>query len=141
MVEARRARASRERDALRAELERLEAELSRTQKQQEADIIATDLDSIEVELRRVVLQRDLATAQREAMRKRVDELERTIADMEKAQIELFTRFTDLASEKVEEVETALSSTGIDLEALISKTQKQFGTGRPLRARYARRCEG
>lgn len=122
-------------------MERLEAELSRTQKQQEADIIATDLDSIEVELRRVVLQRDLATAQREAMRKRVDELERTIADMEKAQIELFTRFTDLASEKVEEVETALSSTGIDLEALISKTQKQFGTGRPLRARYARRCEG
>ncbi|WP_404385855.1 peptidoglycan DD-metalloendopeptidase family protein [Caenispirillum salinarum] len=128
-VEIRRARASRERDALREELERLEADLG--QAERGGDIIETDLDSIEVELRRVVLQRDLATAQREAMRKRVDALEKTIAGMERSQIELFTRFTDLAGDKIAEVETALSSTGIDLDALITKTQKRFGTGGPF----------
>jgi murein DD-endopeptidase MepM/ murein hydrolase activator NlpD len=127
-VEVRRARASRERDALRAELERLEADLGRDHGN---EVIETDLDSIEVELRRVVLQRDLATAQRESMRKRVDSLETTIAEMEEAQIELFNRFTDLAGDKIEEVETALSSTGVDLDALITKTQRRFGTGGPF----------
>lgn len=127
-MEIRRARAARERNALRAELQRLEEDLGRTEN---SDVIETDLDSIEVELRRVVLQRDLATAQREAMRKRVDSLEKTIADMKKAQIELFSRFTELASDKIDEVETALSSTGIDLDKLIRKTQKQIGTGGPF----------
>lgn len=65
------------------------------------------------------------------MRKRVDSLEKTIADMKKAQIELFSRFTELASDKIDEVETALSSTGIDLDKLIRKTQKQIGTGGPF----------
>lgn len=126
--DASRARAARERNSLQAELARLEADLDAGGG---SDVIATDLDSIEEELHRVVTQRDRAHALRAGMEARVADLERQLREMEDNQLTLFSRFSELAGDKIEAMEQSLDSTGIDLPALLEKTARRFGTGGPF----------
>lgn len=124
----RRARADREREDLYAQLQMIESDLGRSPT---TEIVATDLDGIEVELRRVILQRDLALGERDGLKTRISDLERQIADMENTQLTLYNRFSDLASEKIAEVEKSLAKTGIDLPALVEKTNRRLGQGGPF----------
>lgn len=128
VVGLRRARADREREDLYAQLQMLESDLGRSPT---TEIVATDLDGIEVELRRVILQRDLAQAERDGLTKRIGDLEKQLAEMENTQLALFTRFSELASDKIGEVEKSLARTGIDLPALVEKANRRYGQGGPF----------
>lgn len=130
--EMQRAVASRERESLQAGLTRLEADLGAPAETAAAtDAVATVLDSIEEELQRVVEQRDRAHAERETMQRRVAELEGRLQEMEDTQLSLFSRFADLAGDKIADIEDSLASTGIDLPTLMEKANKQYGTGGPF----------
>ncbi|MCA1973256.1 MAG: peptidoglycan DD-metalloendopeptidase family protein [Caenispirillum sp.] len=128
VVGLRRAAADRERESLYAELQMIESDLGRSPT---TEIVATDLDGIEVELRRVILQRDLALGERDGLKTRIGDLERQIAEMENTQLALYNRFSDIAADKISEVEKTLSKTGIDLPALVAKTNRRYGQGGPF----------
>ncbi len=128
VVGLRRARADREREDLYAQLQILESDLGRSPT---TEIVATDLDGIEVELRRVILQRDLAQAERDGLTKRIGDLEKQLAEMESTQLAVFTRFSELASDKIGEMEKSLARTGIDIPALVEKSNRRYGQGGPF----------
>lgn len=85
---------------------------------------------IEVELQKIALQRDIALAETNDLRSRVNDLERQVSDMQDVQYLVFERMSSLASGGVQTIENnlaniedALASTGLSVDKLLSRNIK------------------
>ncbi len=122
-----RGHADEQRHALMVELSDLENSMVNVvAHHQRTPFVATD----SLELRQVVLQRDLAMAERETLSQKVGALEDQIRDMESNQLLLYHRFSEVADTKIAGIETSLSVTGLDIDLLL-KRQKARGQGGPF----------
>ena len=122
-----RGHADEEREALMAELSDLETSMvTVVAHHQRTPFVATD----GLELRQVVLQRDLAMAERETLSQKVGALENQIRDMESNQLLLYHRFSEVTETKIADIETSLSITGLDIDLLV-KRQKARAQGGPF----------
>lgn len=83
-----------------------------------------------LELRQVVLERDLAVNDRNALNQKVGALEAQIREMESNQLLLYHRFSEVAETKISDIESSLSITGLDLD-LIMRQSKRGGAGGPF----------
>jgi murein DD-endopeptidase MepM/ murein hydrolase activator NlpD len=86
-----------------------------------------------LELRQVVLERDMAIADRGALSQRVAALEDQIRDMESNQLLLYHRFSELAETKISSIESSLSITGLDIDTMLRQQNKsgKGGQGGPF----------
>ncbi|MFA7431583.1 MAG: peptidoglycan DD-metalloendopeptidase family protein [Rhodospirillaceae bacterium] len=116
-VALQRERTAREREALRTELARLEAEMVEVA---EGLLVEQQVDAIELELRRVILQRDMANNETSDLQQQVALLKQQLADMENTQLALFERFSILARDRIGELEGALKKTGLDVDRLLQR---------------------
>ncbi len=123
-----RERAARERETLRTELARLEAEMVEVA---EGLLVEQQVDAIELELRRVILQRDMAKNETSDLRQQVTLLKQQLADMENTQLALFQRFSTLARDRIGELEGALKKTGLDVDRLLKRQDSATSQGGPF----------
>lgn len=122
-----RGHADEERHALMSELSDLENSMvTVVAHHQRTPFVATD----GLELRQVVLQRDLAMAERETLAQKVGALENQIRDMESNQLLLYHRFSEVTETKIADIETSLSITGLDIDLLVQR-QRARGQGGPF----------
>jgi len=122
-----RGHADEERHVLMAELADLENSMVNVVSHHQGTQFVT-MDNLE--LRQVVLQRDLAMAERETLSKKVGQLEEQIRDMESNQLLLYHRFSEVAETKIADIETSLSITGLDIDLLVQR-QRARGQGGPF----------
>ncbi len=122
-----RGHADEERQALMSELSDLENSMvTVVSHHQRTPFVATD----GLELRQVVLQRDLAMAERETLAQKVSSLENQIRDMESNQLLLYHRFSEVTETKISGIENSLSVTGLDIDLLVQR-QKSRAQGGPF----------
>ncbi len=86
-------------------------------------------------LRQVILQRDLAMAERETLSEKVVSLGDQIREMESNQLFLHHRFSEVIETKIADIEASLSITGLDIDLLVrgEKARPQGGPFIPLNA--------
>jgi murein DD-endopeptidase MepM/ murein hydrolase activator NlpD len=86
-----------------------------------------------LELRQVVLERDMAVADRDSLAQRVASLEDQLREMESNQLLLYHRFSELAETKIANIESSLSITGLDIDLLLRRqtTGRNRGQGGPF----------
>jgi murein DD-endopeptidase MepM/ murein hydrolase activator NlpD len=86
-----------------------------------------------LELRQVVLERDMAITDRTQLSQRVASLEDQIREMESNQLQLYHRFSELAETKISNIESSLSITGLDIDAMLRQqnTRNKGGQGGPF----------
>jgi murein DD-endopeptidase MepM/ murein hydrolase activator NlpD len=84
-----------------------------------------------LELRQVVLERDLALNDRNALTQKVHALEGQIREMESNQLLLYHRFSDVADNKISGIENSLSITGLDIDLLLRQQKVGRGAGGPF----------
>ena len=122
-----RGHADEERQELMSELSDLENSMvTVVSHHQRTPFVATD----GLELRQVVLQRDLAMAERETLAQKVGSLENQIRDMESNQLLLYHRFSEVTESKISDIESSLSVTGLDIDLLVQR-QRSRAQGGPF----------
>ena len=86
-----------------------------------------------LELRQVVLERDMAVADRETFAQRVAAMEDQIREMESNQLLLYHRFSELAESKIANIESSLSITGLDIDMMVRQqnSRNRGGQGGPF----------
>ncbi len=86
-----------------------------------------------LELRQVVLERDMAVADRETFAQRVVAMEDQIREMESNQLLLYHRFSELAESKIANIESSLSITGLDIDMMVRQqnSRNRGGQGGPF----------
>lgn len=93
------------------------------------------IESDGLELRQVVLERDMAVSDREALAQRVASLEGQIQEMESSQLLLYHRFSELAESKIANIESSLSITGLDIDLMMrqqsTRSRGKGGQGGPF----------
>lgn len=109
--------ALRERERLRAELVAVGAMLDDIEQRQSWAKIGVGATHVELRETRVNLM--LAEEERDGLRDRVAALETLVADMQNAQIGLLAHVSDLADERIAELEQVLSQTDLDIDKLLS----------------------
>lgn len=129
------------------------AKLERTQSDSSRKNILAELDELEnsmvdvvghhsktsfiaaegLELRQVVLERDMAVADRDTYAQRVASMEDQIREMESNQLLLYHRFSELAEAKIANIESSLSITGLDIDMMVRQQNKsnRGGQGGPF----------
>ncbi|WP_299442655.1 M23 family metallopeptidase [uncultured Rhodospira sp.] len=121
--------AGRARDALLAQLAEMEegmAELS------EAHQLLTQFDDFELEMRKMVLQRDLALEENQALTDRVTDLEDLVIEMETAQAALLEHFGAVARTRITDIEGSLAEVGLDIDSMLDAlTANADGRGGPF----------
>ena len=127
-TELERTRSLEERNSLKQRLNELENGIVDLAKIHQG-AISVDLDSVEV--REVMLERDLAVAQRVRLNSRVQELEDELRAMESTQLLLFAKFSELADTRIDQIETSLEGTGLGLSDFLGQREQMLGTGGPF----------
>lgn len=84
-----------------------------------------------IERRKLLLQRNLATKERDELDAQVGELKAQVADMRDSHSEVVQRFSDFASGSIGNVEKALGSVGLDIKRLIKGKEDPAGQGGPF----------
>ncbi|TAL03895.1 MAG: hypothetical protein EPO08_02925 [Rhodospirillaceae bacterium] len=84
-----------------------------------------------LELRQVVLERDLAMNDRNSLTQKVHTLEDQIRDMESNELLLEHRFSEIADNKINGIESSLSITGLDVDLLLRQQKSSRGAGGPF----------
>ncbi len=129
------------------------AKLERTQSDQSRKSILAELGELEnsmvdvvghhsktsfiaaegLELRQVVLERDMAVADRDSLAQRVAAMDDQIREMESNQLLLYHRFSELAENKIANIESSLSITGLDIDLLVRQqnSRARAGQGGPF----------
>jgi murein DD-endopeptidase MepM/ murein hydrolase activator NlpD len=82
-----------------------------------------------LELRQVVLERDMAVADRDSLAQRVASMEDQIREMESNQLLLYHRFSELAETKIANIESSLSITGLDIDTMVRQQNSRSRGGR------------
>lgn len=127
-IELEKHRTSEERDDLRVQLQNLKSDMTDVEQVHEDTAF---IDPKTLELRQLVLERDLASAERDGLVQRVSELEDQLRDMESTQLLLFHRFSEVADEKIESIQASLSTTGLDVDNLLESRRADSGSGGPF----------
>lgn len=127
-IELERHRVAEARTELHNQLDNLKSDMTDvTEVHQNTDFI----DPKSLELRQLVIERDLASVERDELLNRVSELEDQLSEMESTQLLLFHRFAEVADEKIDHIQTSLSSTGLDVEELLASRRTESGSGGPF----------
>ena len=102
---------------------------------------AETLEKENLSFHRVLLQRDIAVAESEALREKVGTLEKLISGMQEAQILAFRKMASLADDGINVVETGLSdvkqslaSNGVSMDRLLNRIRQDketVGIGGPF----------
>jgi murein DD-endopeptidase MepM/ murein hydrolase activator NlpD len=127
-VELERGRVTEERDELRVRLDQLKTDMVDVARIHERTEF---IDPNSLELRQLVIERDLASAERDGLISRVADLEDQLRDMESTQLLLFHRFSEVAEEKIDQIEASLATTGLEVDALLESRRKESGSGGPF----------
>jgi hypothetical protein len=127
-IELERNRVAEEREGLHTQLSQLKSDMTDVTGVHGGTIF---IDPKTLELRELVIERDLASAERDGLMQRVDGLENQLRDMESTQLLLFHRFAEVADEKIEKIETSLSSTGLEVDDLLDARRSESGSGGPF----------
>ncbi|MDG2244059.1 MAG: peptidoglycan DD-metalloendopeptidase family protein [Rhodospirillaceae bacterium] len=126
-IELERDRISEERADLHTQLENLKSGMADvTVVHQGAEFI----DPKTLELRQLVIERDLRSAERDVLVSRVGELENQLREMESTHLLLFHRFSEVAEEQIQKIQTSLSTTGIEVDILLDARRSETGSGGP-----------
>ena len=83
------------------------------------------------EFAKLVLQRDLAIRQRDELDARSQELVEQLAEMQNVQMRMFDRFAELTDGSIDDIESMLKVTGLDLNNLLVKTRENAAQGGPF----------
>lgn len=127
-LELERNRVAAERDGLRVHLSRLKGDMVDVTRVHESTVF---IDPNTLELRQLVIERDLAEAERDGLMNRVAGLDDQLRDMESTQLLLFHRFSEVAEEKIDQIEASLTTTGLEVDALLDSRRKESGSGGPF----------
>ena len=127
-LELERNRVAAERDGLRAHLSQLKGDMVDVTRMHESTVF---IDPNTLELRQLVIERDLAAAERDGLMNRVARLDDQLRDMESTQLLLFHRFSEVAEEKIDQIESSLRTTGLEVDALLDSRRKESGSGGPF----------
>lgn len=127
-IELEKHRTSEERDDLRVQLNNLKSDMTDVE-QVHQDTAFINPNTLE--LRQLVLERDLASSERDGLVERVGDLEDQLRDMESTQLLLFHRFSEVADEKIDYIQTSLSTTGLDVDNLLDARRGDAGSGGPF----------
>ena len=86
-----------------------------------------------LELRQVVLERDMAVADRESLAQRVALMDDQIREMESNQLLLYHRFSELAETQIANIESSLSITVLDIDLMVRQknSNNRGGQGVPF----------
>ncbi len=116
------------REELLREMSLLETKMAATLK--DLNWIGLADKDTEVQLQKLALQRDIAVAESNDLRFRVNDLERQVSDMQDVQYLVFERMSSLASGGVQTIESnlanikdALATTGLSVDKLLSRNVK------------------
>ena len=123
-----RGRVTGKRDELRIQLERLKSDMADLTSVHEGTEF---IDPNTLELRRLVIERDLIYSERDGFMGRIAELEGQLRDLESTQLLLFHRFSEVAEEKIDKIESSLATTGLEVEALLASRRNESGSGGPF----------
>ncbi len=127
-VELERFRVSEAREELQTQLENLKSDMTDvTQVHGNTEFINPKT----LELRELVIERDLAADERDGLLQRVSALEDQLRDMESTQLLLFSRFSEVAEEKIGQIEASLSGTGLKVDDLLTSRRSASGSGGPF----------
>jgi len=127
-LELERNRVAEERDELRVHLSQLKGDMVDVTRVHESKVF---IDPNTLELRQLVIERDLAAAERDGLMNRVARLDDQLRDMESTQLLLFHRFSEVAEEKIDQIESSLRTTGLEVDALLDSRRKESGSGGPF----------
>ena len=127
-IELERHRVAEEREGLHTQLENLKTDMTDVTVVHEGTAF---IDPKTLELRQLVIERDLASAERDGLVSRVGELEDQLRDMESTQLLLFHRFSEVAEEQIQKIETSLSTTGLEVDDLLDARRSESGSGGPF----------
>lgn len=127
-VELERIRVADERNELRSELALLKSDMTDVSRVHAGTAY---IDPQALDTRQVVIERDLAVRERDSLLTRVNDLENQIRDMESTQLLLFHRFSEVAEDKVGQIEASLKGTGLDVDELLKDRRTEFGSGGPF----------
>ena len=127
-VELERNRVAEARESLRSQLDELKTDMVDVTRVHEGTAF---IDPNNLELRQLVIERDLAADERDKLVTRVAELEDQLRDMESTQLLLFHRFSEVAEEKIDQIEASLTTTGLDVDDLLEERKKESGSGGPF----------
>ena len=127
-LELERNRVAEERDELRVHLSQLKGDMVDVTRVHESTVF---IDPNTLELRQLVIERDLAAAERDGLMNRVARLDDQLRDMESTQLLLFHRFSEVAEEKIDQIEESLSTTGLEVDVLLDSRRKESGSGGPF----------
>lgn len=109
----------RERERLRAQLADIDERMSRLASKGE-------LESDVLDLRQAVLQRDLATSQRDSLATENKRLSERLERMQVAQKQMFDQVASLADGGISQIEKTLRKTGLNVEELLGKQEANRG---------------
>ena len=126
-LELEKLRTSEQRLQLRSHLNQLKSDMVDVNQVHQATAF---IDPNKLKVRQVIIERDLAEGERNVLVTRVESLEEQLRDIESTQLLLFHRFAEVTSEKITEIETALSSTGLEVDDLIKAQRASAGSGGP-----------
>ena len=127
-VELERNRVAEEHNGLRGQLNQLKTDMTDVTLIHEGTAF---IDPNTLELRQLVIERDLAAAERDGLMSRVAKLEDQLRDMESTQLLLFHRFSEVADEKIDHIQASLSGTGLEVDALLKARRSVSGSGGPF----------
>lgn len=127
-LELERNRVAEQRSELRLQLDQLKSDMVDVTRVHENTQF---IDPNTLELRELVIERDLAAAERDGLLQRVAELEDQLRDMESTQLLLFHRFSEVAEEQIDHIEASLSTTGLEVDALLESRRSESGSGGPF----------
>jgi septal ring factor EnvC (AmiA/AmiB activator) len=127
-IELERHHVAEERDRLHTQLSQLKSDMT--------DMTGVhggmmSIDPKTLKLRELIIERDLASAERDGLIQRVDGLENQLRDMESTQLLLFHRFAEVADQEIDMIETSLSSTGLEVDDLLDARRSETGSGGPF----------
>ncbi|SBV95333.1 putative Peptidase M23B [uncultured Alphaproteobacteria bacterium] len=118
-VETARAQIERERERLRKQLAEIDQRMSRLASKGEVE---NDV----LELRQAVLQRDLATSQRDTLVAENKRLSDRLERIQSAQKQLFDQVAGLADGGITQIEKTLRKTGLNVDELLGKQEANRG---------------
>lgn len=127
-IELERRRTSDERSDLHTQLSNLKSDMTDVERVHEDTEF---IDPNTLELRELVLERDLAAAERNGLVERVSELEDQLREMESTQLLLFHRFAEVADEKIDHIQASISTTGLDVDNLLDARRTSSASGGPF----------
>ncbi len=127
-VELERLRVNEERDELRTELAQLKADMTDVSRVHAGTAY---IDPKALDTRQLVIERDMVTRERDSLLTKVGALEDQIREMESTQLLLFHRFSEVAEDKIGQIEASLDGTGLDVDELLNDRRTEFGSGGPF----------